>query len=416
MRLRPILLGCALSTAGCDAVLGISAREAKPNLICTGEDQCHCAAGYGDCDGDTEPDCDTHLASDPAHCGRCGHGCEGGACVGGVCQPVEIASDLEPPLQAGISLLLLEGHVYVATESAVFRAPVLGDGWETVVAATASTGLAADASGALYYTTGAGQNRQICRLAPPAAGGRPLCHRYARCSDPASCGLRPADIAVEGRRVYFASPVQMGGMPRPGLCVGPFPSDGGDPLTASCTWAGFTVAGSAPYRIAVVDDAVMWLVQMAVVEARIQRSPAAFDDGAVPLEIEDSAFKRMLVARRDRSPGEILFGRPDASTGSTYVSLASCTSAGRCLRAPLEGAEPIRLLQDIALADGRIYYSTLAGDVGVVCLPESGADCHPGPFFHRDTAFASLAVAERVVFFIQVNAAGKGSLLRLAKP
>src|SRR5438046_9066610 len=31
------------------------------------------------------------LESDPLNCGRCGHGCRGGDCGGGVCQPIKLA-------------------------------------------------------------------------------------------------------------------------------------------------------------------------------------------------------------------------------------------------------------------------------------------------------------------------------------
>ncbi len=36
--------------------------------------------------------CDASFASDPNHCGKCGHSCFGGACVGGECQPVAIGA------------------------------------------------------------------------------------------------------------------------------------------------------------------------------------------------------------------------------------------------------------------------------------------------------------------------------------
>ncbi len=42
-----------------------------------------------------EAACSTHLDSDDLNCGRCGHECLGGACVGSVCQPVRLTSGLD---------------------------------------------------------------------------------------------------------------------------------------------------------------------------------------------------------------------------------------------------------------------------------------------------------------------------------
>ncbi len=52
-----------------------------------------CAPGFFDCDGDMTNGCED-VATDPAHCGQCGHGCLGGTCTTGKCQPVLLASDL----------------------------------------------------------------------------------------------------------------------------------------------------------------------------------------------------------------------------------------------------------------------------------------------------------------------------------
>ncbi len=50
-----------------------------------------CPAGYADCNGDPSDGCETHIESDPGHCGACGIACTsppGGAvqCVNGACQ------------------------------------------------------------------------------------------------------------------------------------------------------------------------------------------------------------------------------------------------------------------------------------------------------------------------------------------
>ncbi|MBS2018658.1 MAG: hypothetical protein JST00_37675 [Deltaproteobacteria bacterium] len=50
-----------------------------------------CNTGYGDCDGKIETGCESPLATDPNHCGACGHACGGARCVGGQCQPFTLA-------------------------------------------------------------------------------------------------------------------------------------------------------------------------------------------------------------------------------------------------------------------------------------------------------------------------------------
>lgn len=50
-----------------------------------------CNTGYGDCDGKSETGCESPLATDPNHCGACGHACGGARCVGGQCQPFTLA-------------------------------------------------------------------------------------------------------------------------------------------------------------------------------------------------------------------------------------------------------------------------------------------------------------------------------------
>jgi hypothetical protein len=53
-----------------------------------------CPPGTGDCNGDPSDGCETDTTSDPGHCGRCGHDCDGGACVASACQPVHVADPL----------------------------------------------------------------------------------------------------------------------------------------------------------------------------------------------------------------------------------------------------------------------------------------------------------------------------------
>jgi hypothetical protein len=80
----------ALAFAGCGALLGLD--DPAPG---TAIDAATADAGPADAGIDAAA-CNeqTDLATDPDHCGRCDHGCGGGDCVLGACQPVVLARDI----------------------------------------------------------------------------------------------------------------------------------------------------------------------------------------------------------------------------------------------------------------------------------------------------------------------------------
>ena len=91
----------ASDTANCGAC-GRTCIPAHGGAACVGG-QCEitfCAAGYGDCDSNPDNGCEADIGSDPASCGRCGHDCCGGACVNGMCQPVEVTQDAYQAMDA----------------------------------------------------------------------------------------------------------------------------------------------------------------------------------------------------------------------------------------------------------------------------------------------------------------------------
>ncbi len=80
------LHNCGACGNDCTQLPGVlAAGLACDNGKCTYE----CASGYTDCGSDAG--C-AELSSDGLNCGRCGHDCQGGACVGGACQPVTLAT------------------------------------------------------------------------------------------------------------------------------------------------------------------------------------------------------------------------------------------------------------------------------------------------------------------------------------
>jgi len=83
-----------------------------------------CSAGTEDCDMDPSTDCND-LASDPEHCGACGHDCYGGACVSGRCKPVLMATGLPRPFE----IIKDEDFIFGTgawTDGQVWKVPLAG--------------------------------------------------------------------------------------------------------------------------------------------------------------------------------------------------------------------------------------------------------------------------------------------------
>jgi hypothetical protein len=60
-----------------------------------------CSAPLADCDGNGS--CETSTATEPKHCGACGHDCGGGTCQNGRCQPQTIAPNVNAPLSLAVN-------------------------------------------------------------------------------------------------------------------------------------------------------------------------------------------------------------------------------------------------------------------------------------------------------------------------
>jgi hypothetical protein len=70
-----------------------------------------CLGTFADCDANPATGCESDLASDAKHCGKCDRDCLGGGCTGGLCQPITLASN-----QTGAYGLAIDGaNVYWST-------------------------------------------------------------------------------------------------------------------------------------------------------------------------------------------------------------------------------------------------------------------------------------------------------------
>src|SRR5688572_18745556 len=88
---------CDQITCGADEYrVGCGCAPLHGRLDCNGGNcTLQCIAGYDDCNDQTTDGCETVLANDAAHCGRCDRSCGGTTCTGGQCEPMMLASGFE---------------------------------------------------------------------------------------------------------------------------------------------------------------------------------------------------------------------------------------------------------------------------------------------------------------------------------
>ncbi|HHH31619.1 MAG TPA: hypothetical protein ENK57_25175 [Polyangiaceae bacterium] len=85
-----------------------------------------CEDGWGDCDADIGCETDTTITADS--CGSCGHDCLGGACTGGVCQPLTLATGQTPRVLALDGSYLYWNVTKAAPDGRILRIDTSGNG------------------------------------------------------------------------------------------------------------------------------------------------------------------------------------------------------------------------------------------------------------------------------------------------
>lgn len=101
-------------------------------------------------DGGDVPACDTtKIATDPHHCGRCGHDCLGGACNAGKCASVVLQSGLENP--SGLATDGANVYVTVWGSGTVLRVPKNGGKTDILATQAKAYGVVVDGQ-TLYWS------------------------------------------------------------------------------------------------------------------------------------------------------------------------------------------------------------------------------------------------------------------------
>ena len=159
-------------------------------------DAATCAPGWLDCDGDLANGCEDPL-TDPSHCGSCGHGCLGGECLDGVCQPVVLATGIGHPYGLAKDDEFLYGTAG-STNGRVWKVPVGGCADPAGCAVFLSTpgvyykDLAIDAD-TVFFTDA--DDGRVKRVNKDGTGECAL----------ATGELEPVGIAVDETHVYWAA-------------------------------------------------------------------------------------------------------------------------------------------------------------------------------------------------------------------
>lgn len=102
-----VRLGGARPVAVDAAGLGDASLEVGPGDAGAFDSDAGATADAGcntraDCNGTAADGCETDTNTTAAHCGACGHDCRGSTCLGGLCQPVVLASGQSGPAELAV--------------------------------------------------------------------------------------------------------------------------------------------------------------------------------------------------------------------------------------------------------------------------------------------------------------------------
>lgn len=145
----------------------------------------------------TDPRCPgVDLATDPKNCGRCGHDCLGGACAGGACRPVVLASGLTSPRAITVEGSYVYFTALTPLGASAFRAPTAGGAYQELCTVPgAPAGIATDGIDVYWAAPASGGDGAIWRC--PVAGGGP--------SSVSGNGRDPFAVVLSGAYVFWSN-------------------------------------------------------------------------------------------------------------------------------------------------------------------------------------------------------------------
>jgi len=120
LRRASVAMLCVTATlaalASCSSILGLTdpvvrGEDAGPRVDADAGGRADASSADGSCGAD--------LFRDPSHCGACDHGCLGGKCIEGRCEPARVATGFGAPYD-----VVGDGtHLYLGTSAGIVRLP-----------------------------------------------------------------------------------------------------------------------------------------------------------------------------------------------------------------------------------------------------------------------------------------------------
>jgi len=391
------LVACSSSAPGAasvDAGRTIDARADGPVADVVNRDAVHEASRALDsaagADHDATPDgspCPSS-ESDPANCGACGHDCHGAACVGGMCQPVILASGQDNPLWIALDATNVywvsggPGEPGVTADGSLRSVPIAGGSPVTLASNLEAPSTLVVDSTTVYWVnagTAATDYADGTVVKMPLAGGA--------ITTLSTSPSRFTGIARDGANVYWADGLSGGGV------VVAVPLGGGPAVTLASaqgpvyelvavsgdvfceaspansvaeTITKLPVAAGTPVALAsnqlyaqglaVDGSSVYWATEELFVDGGV------LDVGQI-LTVPKAGGLPVTLATQQTSPSAL------AVDGSS-IYWVSYASNGAILKMPLTGGAIVTLAsgqsfaQSLAVDDTYIYWSTLDDSTG----------------------------------------------------
>ncbi len=315
--------------------------------------------------------------TDPHNCGACWHDCLGGACVGGVCQPVAL-TDAQTRVTAGP--VVDERFVYWGTDTTVNKVPV-GGGPPTVMTSgeVFVENLAVNSGSAFWYDgVKMDLRRQYFVLPAPTTIVPSIEYCYglavnesqiywtdwyrkqvatAKYSDYAKITLAstngyPDNIKIDSVNVYWSefSP------PNRTISIMKTPLAGGTPVELVTVNMPPSIPWTAPFSLSIDVDAayVYWVDDTSA----LKKVPIA---GGSPVVLATFPTSLRLTSL--------------AVSGAAYVATSdtSTPNSGAIVRVPLGGGTPVTLVSGLTQSGSQvagrgsaIYYTTQGENAGPI--------------------------------------------------
>ncbi len=271
-----------------------------------------CTGACMDCDGQPGNGCETDTSTSPAHCGACNHGCLGGSCHAGVCEPVTLVDGESSPralASDGESVVWVTQGTSAASAGAVRTVPLEG-GAVAQISTGQSDPVAVALDATFVYWANFSSGGSIARA--PVDGGETSVLAIAGA---------PWSIALDDGTVFWTN--------RQDGSVQSLPKTGGTGVTTIHTDGSF-----ADLRGLVVDETNAYWVDAG--RGEIQTAPKA--GGEVRTLVSDLSHPLDLALDGDA----IVW----VEAGDTWATEA-CTSAdGRVATAAKADGAGLRVLAD----------------------------------------------------------------------